>query len=91
MPEDNGNSGAIRVLLADHEGYLDSLRTLIDRQPELAVVATATDGLAAIELAGDAAPELHRAVREAGADEVMLKGEIVDSLVARLAAARLES
>jgi DNA-binding NarL/FixJ family response regulator len=117
----------IRVLIADDDrGFLDSLRNLIDRQPELSVVGSAADGLEAIELAddldpdavvldlhmplldgvsaaarlrrdhpnvclialtGDEAPALHRAVREAGADEVLLKTEILDVLVERIAAA----
>jgi DNA-binding NarL/FixJ family response regulator len=43
--------GRIRVVLADDdEGYLASLRALIDRQPDLAVVGAVGDGLAAIEL-----------------------------------------
>ena len=115
----------IRVLLADDdERYLDSLRALIDHQPELAVVATATNGLAAIEradelvpdavvidlhmplldgvsavarlrrdhpnlcliaLTADDDPKLHEAVSEAGADGVLLKGQLVDTLVERLA------
>jgi DNA-binding NarL/FixJ family response regulator len=118
----------IRVLLADDDQpFLDALTPLIERQPELAVVGQARDGLAAIELAedlspdavvidlhmpqldgvtavarlrrdhpsmcvialtGDEAPALHRAVTEAGADAVLVKGEFVDVLVDRLAAAR---
>jgi DNA-binding NarL/FixJ family response regulator len=120
--------GTIRVLLADDEQpFLDPLSPLIERQPQLAVVGTALDGLAAIELAdelgpdavvidlhmprldgvsavarlrrdhpsmcvialtGDKEPALHTAVTEAGADAVLMKGEFVDVLVARLAAAR---
>jgi DNA-binding NarL/FixJ family response regulator len=120
--------GTIRVLLADDEQpFLDALSPLIERQPQLAVVGTALDGLAAIELAdelgpdavvidlhmprldgvsavarlrrdhpsmcvialtGDKEPALHIAVTEAGADAVLMKGEFVDVLVARLAAAR---
>jgi DNA-binding NarL/FixJ family response regulator len=120
--------GTIQVLLADDdEGFLESLRTLIDRQQGFSVVGTATDGLAAIELVdqldpeaavidlhmplldgvsavarmrrdhpnlclialtGDDAPELHEAVKESGADEVLLKGELVETLVERLAAGR---
>ena len=120
--------GTIRVLLADDEQpFLDALSPLIERQPELAVVGTALDGLAAIELAdelgpdavvidlhmprldgvsavarlrrdhpsmcvialtGDKEPALHTAVTEAGADAVLMKGEFVDVLVARLATAR---
>ena len=121
-------AAAIRVLLADDdEGFLASLRALIDEQPELAVVGAASDGLEAIELAdevgpdavvidlhmplldgvtavarlrrdhshlclialtGDDAPELHAAVREAGADAVLLKSELVEGLVERLHAIR---
>jgi DNA-binding NarL/FixJ family response regulator len=121
-------SDRIQVLIADDDrSFLESLRNLIDRQPELAVVGAATDGLQAIELAedldpdavvidlhmplldgvtaaarlrhdhpnvclialtGDEAPALHRAVREAGADEVLLKTELVEGLLERLAAAR---
>jgi DNA-binding NarL/FixJ family response regulator len=119
---------SIRVLIADDDaGFLDSLQELIDRQPELHVIATAANGLEAIELAeklepdavvldlhmplldgvtaaarlrrdhpsiclialtGDDAPALHRAVREAGADEVLLKDELVGGLLDRLGAAR---
>jgi DNA-binding NarL/FixJ family response regulator len=122
------NAGGIRVLLADDdEAYLDFLRTLIDRQPELTVIGTATNGLDAIELAdelipdavvidlhmplvdgvtavarlrrdhaslclialtGDTEPKLHRAVSDAGADAVLLKGEFLETLVDRLSAAR---
>jgi DNA-binding NarL/FixJ family response regulator len=118
----------IRVLLADDdEAYLASLRVLIEQQPELEVVATVTDGLAAIEaadrlepeacvldlhmplldgvtaaarlrrdhpticliaLTGDGDPKLHAAVREAGADAVLQKGEMVDALVQRLGTLR---
>ena len=126
MP-DRGASGepaAIRVLLADDDArYLASLGELIDRQPELQLVAAVGDGLAAIEaadelrpeacvldlhmplldgvsaaarlrrdhpticliaLTGDDDPELHAAVREAGADAVLLKSEMLDALVERL-------
>ena len=44
-----------------------------------------------IALTGDEAPALHRAVREAGADEVLLKSELVEALVDRLSAARAKS
>jgi DNA-binding NarL/FixJ family response regulator len=118
----------IQVLLADDdEVFLESLRTLIDRQQGFEVVGTATDGLGAIELVdeldpdaavidlhmplldgvsavarmrrdhpnlclialtGDEAPKLHQAVKDSGADEVLLKGELVETLVERLAAGR---
>ncbi|MBA3735842.1 MAG: hypothetical protein H0W90_11720 [Actinobacteria bacterium] len=39
-------AGTIRVLLADDEQpFLDALSPLIERQPQLAVVGTALDGL----------------------------------------------
>jgi DNA-binding NarL/FixJ family response regulator len=122
------SEGAIRVLLADDdEAFLEHLRTLIEHQGDLSVVGTATNGLAAIELAdelapdaavldlhmplldgvsacarlrrdhpslclialtGDDAPALHRAARESGADDVLLKNQLVDGLLERLAAAR---
>ena len=48
----------IKVLLADDDDlFLASLRALIDRQPELAVVASARDGAEALELAGRLQPE----------------------------------
>jgi len=127
-PSDVGAESGIRVLIADDDRpFLDSLRDLIERQPELSVVGAAADGLQAIELAGaldpdavvidlhmplldgvtaaarlrrdhpnvclialtgDEAPALHRAVREAGADEVLLKAELVGVLLERLAQAR---
>jgi CheY-like chemotaxis protein len=50
--------GMIRVLIADDdELFLDSLQALIDRQPELGVVATASNGLEAIERARELAPD----------------------------------
>jgi len=121
----------IRVLLADDDlEFLDALRELIDRQPELGVVGLAENGLEAIEqadeldpdavvidvhmplvdgvtavahlrqqhpslcliaLTGDDAPKLHEAIKEAGADGVLLKSELMDGLVERLAAARTKN
>lgn len=122
------SEGTIRVLLADDdEDFLTSLCELIEHQHELSVVGTATNGLAAIELVdelapdaavldlhmplldgvttvarlrrdhphlclialtGDEAPALHRAARESGADDVLLKSELIDALVERLTAPR---
>src|SRR5438132_8984213 len=51
-------AGMIRVLLADDdEPFLEALSPLIERQPELAIVGTASDGLAAIELADELSPD----------------------------------
>ena len=44
--------------------------------------------LCLIALTGDSAPELHDAVREAGADEVLLKSELLEVLLDRLTTAR---
>jgi len=44
--------------------------------------------LCLIALTGEPAPELHEAVTEAGADAVLMKGDLVDSLVHRLRAVR---
>ena len=44
--------------------------------------------LCLIALTGDPTPELHEAVSEAGADAVLMKGDLVDSLVQRLRAVR---
>ncbi|HEY6961136.1 MAG TPA: response regulator transcription factor [Gaiellaceae bacterium] len=44
-------AGPIKVLLADDDVlFLESIQALIDRQPELSVVATAKNGLEALEL-----------------------------------------
>lgn len=52
-------AGTIRVLLADDDApFLEALLPLIERQPELAVVGTAFDGLAAIELADELSPDV---------------------------------
>jgi DNA-binding NarL/FixJ family response regulator len=124
------SAGAIQVLVADDdERYAESLRRLIEEQPELTVVGLAHDGLQTIELAetlapdavvidlhmpkldgvatidrlrrrhphlclialtGDENPELHQAASEAGADGVLVKGEIIERLMERLRGAKRE-
>jgi DNA-binding NarL/FixJ family response regulator len=50
--------GKIKVLLADDDPlFLESLRALIEGQPELTVVGAAQNGLEAIELAGRLSPD----------------------------------
>jgi DNA-binding NarL/FixJ family response regulator len=56
--EEADAAGTIRVLLADDDAaFLEALAPLIQRQPALAVVGTALDGLAAIELAEELSPD----------------------------------
>jgi DNA-binding NarL/FixJ family response regulator len=56
--EEADAAGTIRVLLADDdEPFLEALSPLIEHQPQLAVVGTAADGLAAIELADELSPD----------------------------------
>ena len=117
------------LLADDDERYLESLRALVEEQPELSVVARARNGLEAIRAAdaleidaavidlhmpvvdgvttvaklrrdhpslcviaitGDDEPKLLRAVEEAGADAVLLKEDLVEALVERLRAAKLD-
>jgi DNA-binding NarL/FixJ family response regulator len=48
----------IKVVLADDDGgFVESLRTMVEEQPRLAVVGVAADGLEAIELVEELAPE----------------------------------
>ena len=50
--------GAIRVVLADDDAaYRESLRVLIERQPELTVVGTAGDGIELLDLVDLLAPD----------------------------------
>jgi DNA-binding NarL/FixJ family response regulator len=122
--------GTISVVLADDdEGYLETLRALVEQQPRLRVVGVALDGVEAVEcvetahpdavvidlhmprldgvaavrrlrtehsslcliaLAGDPDPALHRAATAAGADAVMLKGQLLEGLGERIASVRRE-
>jgi CheY-like chemotaxis protein len=131
LPVGGGSEGVVRVLLADDDAtFLESLKPLIDHQPELTVVGFAENGLHAIELAdellpdaividlhmplldgvtaiarlrqdhanlclialtGDEDTDLHRAVRQAGADAVLEKGEMVGMLIDRLTRARVRT
>jgi DNA-binding NarL/FixJ family response regulator len=128
MDQPEGAGAPVRVLLADDDPtFIDSLRPLIEHQPELTVVGAVANGLDAIELAdelepdaividlhmplvdgvtavarlrkdhprvclialtGDPDAKLHEAVAEAGADAVLEKADLLDTLVERLAAVR---
>jgi DNA-binding NarL/FixJ family response regulator len=68
---------------------LDLHMPLLDGVTAAARLRRDHPSLCLIALTGDAAPELHSAVREAGADEVLLKNELLEVLLDRLTAARV--
>ena len=83
---------------------LDAIELVDELEPDAAVIdlhMPLLDGVSAVArlrrdhphlcllaLTGDEAPALHRAVKESGADDVLLKTKLVDGLVERLTAAR---
>jgi DNA-binding NarL/FixJ family response regulator len=67
---------------------LDLHMPLLDGVTAAARLRRDHPSLCLIALTGDAAPELHNAVREAGADEVLLKSELLEVLLDRLTTAR---
>jgi DNA-binding NarL/FixJ family response regulator len=74
--------------LAPDAVVLDLHMPLLDGVTAAARLRRDHPNLCLIALTGDDAPALHRAVREAGADEVLLKDELVGGLLDRLGAAR---
>src|SRR3954468_18361053 len=70
---------------------LDLHMPLLDGVTAAARLRRDHPSLCLIALTGDEAPALHRAVREAGADEVLLKNELVEGLLERLGAARAKN
>ena len=67
---------------------IDLHMPLLDGVSAVARLRKDHPSLCLIALTGDDDKELHSAVREAGADGVLLKGELVDTLVERLSAVR---
>src|ERR1051326_7116017 len=67
---------------------LDLHMPLLDGVTAAARLRRDHPNLCLIALTGDGAPNLHSAVREAGADEVLLKSELVEVLLDRLTTAR---
>jgi DNA-binding NarL/FixJ family response regulator len=56
--QEEGAGAPVRVLLADDDpSFIESLRPLIEHQPELTVVGAAANGLDAIELADELTPD----------------------------------
>ena len=67
---------------------IDVHMPLLDGVSAVARMRQDHPGLSLIAITGDRAPELHRAVAEAGADAVILKDDLVDTLAAEIVAAR---
>jgi DNA-binding NarL/FixJ family response regulator len=67
---------------------IDLHMPLLDGVTAVARLRRDHPSLCVIALTGDAAPKLHEAVKEAGADGVLLKSELVDGLVDRLGEVR---
>ena len=84
-------NGLEAIELAEHLGpdavVLDLHMPLLDGVSAAARLRRDHPSLCLIALTGDDAPALHRAVREAGADEVLLKDELVGGLLDRLTTA----
>jgi DNA-binding NarL/FixJ family response regulator len=85
-------NGLEAIELADKLGpdavVLDLHMPLLDGVSAAARLRRDHPSLCLIALTGDDAPALHSAVREAGADEVLLKDELVGGLLERLTTAR---
>lgn len=69
---------------------IDLHMPLLDGVSTVARLRRDRPSLCLIALTGDDAPELTRAAREAGADDVLLKHELLDRLVDRIAASARE-
>jgi two-component system, NarL family, nitrate/nitrite response regulator NarL len=67
---------------------IDVHMPLVDGVTAVAHLRQQHPSLCLIALTGDDAPKLHEAIKEAGADGVLLKSELMEGLVERLAAAR---
>ena len=82
----------LRVLLADERlpdaVVIDLHMPLLDGVTAVARLRKDHPNLCLIALTGDPDTELHDAVREAGADAVLQKGELVDTLFERLHAVK---
>src|ERR671939_2162417 len=86
------NDGLETIELVDELGpdavVVDLHMPLLDGVTAVARLRHDHPSLCLIALTGDHAPELHRAVGEAGADAVLIKDELVQTLLDRLTQAR---
>ena len=72
---------------APHAAVLDLHMPLLDGVSTVARLRRDHPHLCLIALTGDEAPALHRAAKESGADEVLLKTQVATGLVERLTTA----
>ena len=70
---------------------MDLHMPLLDGVSAVARLRKDNPHLCLIALTGDGDPQLHQAVEEAGADAVLLKGDLVEALFERLSAVRTPS
>ncbi|MDP9260579.1 MAG: response regulator transcription factor [Actinomycetota bacterium] len=70
---------------------IDLHMPLVDGVTAIARLRKDHPNVCLIALTGDPDVELHKAVTEAGSDAVLFKGDLVDTLVDRLAAVRAPS
>ena len=73
--------------LGPDAAVLDLHMPLLDGVTTVARLRRDYPYLCLIALTGDEAPALHRAAKDSGADDVLLKTQLVDALVDRLTAA----
>jgi DNA-binding NarL/FixJ family response regulator len=74
--------------LSPDAAVLDLHMPLLDGVSTVARLRRDHPSLCLIALTGDAAPALHRAAKESGADDVLLKTELVEALFERLTTGR---
>lgn len=85
-------NGLHAIELVDELGpdaaVLDLHMPLLDGVSTVARLRRDHPSLCLIALTGDEAPALHRAAKESGADDVLLKTQLVEALFERLTASR---
>jgi len=77
--------------LAPDAAVLDLHMPLLDGVSTVAHLRRDHPDLCLIALTGDEAPALHHAAREAGADDALLKSDLVSLLLERLSATRVHA
>jgi DNA-binding NarL/FixJ family response regulator len=77
--------------LAPHAAVLDLHMPLLDGVSTVTRLRRDHPHLWLIALTGDEAPAVHRAAKESGADDVLLKNQVVDGLLEQLTAVRVHA